>query len=620
MAHSPAAPLQITDTTFRDAHQSLAATRMRTRDMEPMAAELDQVGFHSAEVWGGATFDVATRFLLEDPWERLRILKGLMPRTPLQTLLRGQNLVGYRHYPDDIVEAFIQHAADNGTDIFRIFDALNDQRNLQTATRAVKAAGKHVQLCLCYSVTEEGHLGGPIYTLDYFLQKATALEEMGADSICIKDMAGLLAPYDAYSLVGALKERLRVPVQLHTHYLSGMASMTVLKAVEAGVDTVDTCLAPLALRTSQPAVEPLVTTLAGTPRATGLDLERLIRLGDHLETMAPYLHPHLVDGKLAVVDTRVLSHQVPGGMVSNLVSQLEEAGALDRLPEVLKELPQTRRELGYPPLVTPTSQIIGAQAVSNVLFGRWKAVSAQVRDYVSGLYGQPPAPIDPQVAKLVLEGQEGPQPITGRPADSLEPELPKAQEATQGLARDMGDVLIFALYPVTGQRFLRIKYGLEAPPQEPRATAQAPQPPSAASSGRAFNIAVGGRRFHVTVSPGAGDATGGPAPFVAPLTAPSRPAPLAASPVTPAPLPPTATSQSRPGETAVKAPMPGIVLRYTVEEGQRVKAGAAVVVLEAMKMENSLPAPSDGVVKRLCVSPGTKVAPGEELAIITTEV
>ena len=313
MPPSSAAPLQVTDTTFRDAQQSLAATRMRTRDMEPMAAELDQVGFHSAEVWGGATFDVATRFLLEDPWERLRTLKELMPQTPLQMLLRGQNLVGYRHYPDDVVEAFVQHAAACGTDIFRIFDALNDHRNLQTATRAVKAAGKHAQLCLCYSVTEEGHLGGPIYTLDYFLQKAVSLEEMGADSICIKDMAGLLAPYDAHLLVGALKERLRVPVQLHTHYLSGMASMTVLKAVEAGVDTVDTCLAPLALRTSQPAVEPLVTALAGTPRATGLDLEKLIKMGNYLETLAPYLHPHLVDGKLAVVDTQVLSHQVPRG-------------------------------------------------------------------------------------------------------------------------------------------------------------------------------------------------------------------------------------------------------------------------------------------------------------------
>jgi pyruvate carboxylase subunit B len=621
VATSLTKPIQITDTTFRDAQQSLTATRMRTRDMEPIATKLDQVGFHSAEVWGGATFDVATRFLLEDPWERLRTLKTLMTRTPLQMLLRGQNLVGYRHYPDDVVEAFVQNAASLGIDIFRIFDALNDERNIQTAARAVKAAGKHAQLCICYSVTEEGHLGGPIYTLDYFLQKALALEEMGADSICIKDMAGLLSPYDAQTLVTALKSQLRIPLQLHTHYLSGMASMTVLKAIESGIDAVDTCFAPFALRTSQPAIEPLVITLARTPRATNFDLTKLIEIGDYLETLAPYLHPHLVDGKLAVVDTKVLTHQVPGGMVSNLTAQLKELGALERLPEVLKDLPQTRRELGYPPLVTPTSQIIGAQAVNNVLFGRWKSVSTQIKDYVSGSYGRPPTPIDPNIVKLVLGEQDlGSKNADTRPADSLEPEMPLAQEATKGLAKDIGDVLIYALYPVTGQKFLRIKYGLEEPlpstePQNQSSSIQTPTAPG----GHVYNIALAGASYHVTVVPTTGSVPAEAANLDRSGSAPSIPVPPIASPTTPLTPSVAAKSPVRAGEVAVKAPMAGVVLRYSVAEKQKVKNGDTVVILEAMKMENNIGAPTDGVVNRLCVSPGAKVRPGDELVIINKE-
>ena len=364
-------PIGITDTTFRDAHQSLMATRLRMEDMEPIAADMDALGLHSAEVWGGATFDVATRFLGEDPWERLRAFKRLMPNTPLMMLLRGQSLVGYRTYADDVVDAFVDRAAENGIDIFRVFDALNDERNIRQAADAVKSKGRHLQVAICYSVTEGGRLGGPIYNLDYFVSKARRFEKLGADSICLKDMGGVLAPYDAFEIFSALKSELRVPLQLHTHYTSGMASMTALKAMEAGVDVVDACLSPLALRTSQPAIEPLVVALAGSERDTGLDLDRILKIVDYLESMLPKYRTQMESPRAAVIDSKVLSHQIPGGMASNLVSQLREADALDRLDEVLEEIPRTRKELGYPPLVTPMSQMVGSQSVSNVLFGRY---------------------------------------------------------------------------------------------------------------------------------------------------------------------------------------------------------------------------------------------------------
>jgi pyruvate carboxylase subunit B len=457
-------PLRITDTTFRDGHQSLFATRMRVEDMEAFAPEMDKARFYSLEVWGGATFDVCIRFLNEDPWQRLRVLKRLMPHTPLQMLLRGQNLVGYRNYPDDVVRAFVHHAAETGIDIFRVFDALNDERNLETSLAAIKECGKHIQACICYSLTEP-KMGGPVYNLDYYVNKALVLQDMGADSLCIKDMAGLISPYDAYGLVRALKEALRIPVQLHTHYSSGMASMSCLKAVEAGVDNIDTTLAPFALRSSQPAIEPIVVALRGTPRDTGLDLTHLLKLGQYLESVAANYRDFLDNTKMAVIDTSVLEHQLPGGMISNLVAQLREAEALDRLHEVLDELPHARKELGYPPLVTPTSQIVGVQAVQNVLFGRYKMVSSQVKDYVYGLYGRPPASIDPEVQKIVLKGYErGDKPITCRPADLIKPELDKAKEATKNIAKDIGDVLIYALFPTPGMEFLKRKYGLQPVP------------------------------------------------------------------------------------------------------------------------------------------------------------
>lgn len=641
--------VKITDTTLRDAHQSLAATRMRTSDMEPIAAEMDKAGFWSAEVWGGAIFDVATRFLAEDPWERVRVLKWLMPNTPLQMLLRGQNLVGYRNYADDVVTAFVRHAADVGIDVFRVFDAVNDERNFETAAKAIKEMGKHFQATICYSVTES-HMGGPVYNLEYFVRKARVLQDMGADTLCIKDMAGLLAPYDAFDLVKALKENIHIPIQLHTHYTSGMASMTLLKAIEAGVDIVDTCLSPFALRTSHTAIETLTVALQGTDRDPGLDLPHLLKLSEYFETIAPKYRQYFDTSKASVIDTAVLSHQVPGGMASNLVSQLKEAGALERLGEVYKELPRLRKELGYPPLVTPTSQIIGTQAVQNVLFGRYAMVSGQIKDYVYGLYGRTPTPIDPEVTRQVLKDYErGQEPVTGRAADYLEPELDKAVEATRGLARNIGDVLTYALYPVTGLRFLRWKYGLEPIPDDAKPKtleqinaeeelvararagllvekgsqeAAAPARTSGLATGRAFDVYVGNERYHVQVEPsgdGTRDGITSPSGYtVTPTSAlpvgTSSVQPSAPPPPSPVPAAPT-TPESVEG-TAIRAPMPGILLRYAVGVGQKVKKGSPVLYLEAMKMENSLPSPVDGTVKEFRVLAGTWVKKNDILAII----
>jgi pyruvate carboxylase subunit B len=380
-------------------------------------------------------------------------------------LLRGQNLVAYRNHPDDLVEAFVEKSAEVGIDIFRCFDAVNDERNFETAFKVIKRVRKHIQGTICYSLTER-RMGGPVYNLNYYLEKAKILEDMGADSLCIKDMAGLLAPYDVYELVKTLKKTVKIPIQLHTHYTSGMASMTYLKAVEAGVDILDTALAPFALRSSQPAVEPIVVALEGTPWDTRLDLSKLLKLGEYLETIAPKYRDFLDTTKMAVIDTNVLRHQIPGGMISNMVSQLRQQKAIHRLEDVYRELPETRKDLGFPPLVTPTSQIVGVQAVLNVLFGRYKMVSMETQDYVYGLYGRPPVPISDEVKKQVLKGyKKGKEPITCRPADLIGPELEKAKEETKGLAKDLCDTLIYALYPKTGIEFLKWKYGLEPVPE-----------------------------------------------------------------------------------------------------------------------------------------------------------
>ncbi len=618
--------VKITDTTFRDGHQSLMATRLRTEDMTPMAEDMDSVGFHSIEVWGGATFDAATRFLGEDPWERLRTFKRLMPNTPLQMLLRGQSLVGYRNYADDVVDAFVKRAAESGVDVFRVFDALNDERNLARSASAIKRSGKHLQMAICYSVTEEGRLGGDIYNLDYFLDRARVFLGMEADSICVKDMAGLLAPLDAFELFTALRGMTDLPLQLHTHYTSGMASMTALKSIEAGLDVVDACLSPLALRTAQPAVEPLVMTLKGSQYDTGLELDTLIGLGDRLEEVLPKYREHMESPRAAVIDAKVLSHQIPGGMASNLVSQLREADALHRMDEVLEEIPRTRKELGYPPLVTPTSQMVGSQAVSNVLFGRYKMVSGQVKDYAFGLYGRSPAPMDPGVVKMVLEGYErGDTPTSGRPADLLEPELQAAAGAVEEISTDLDDVLTYALYPTTGLKFLRIKHGLDPvppemqPPVEPDAASSdhagaaattAPTPIHAKSRGaKAFNVYVGEEVFRVEVDP---VASGGAmrTRVVDPVAASEKPD-SSADGAQPQAL------EAAPGEETILAPMPGLILRYAAEVGQRVDAGETVVVLEAMKMENALPSPAAGDIKALPHQEGASVVKGDVLAIIT---
>ncbi|MEA1958649.1 MAG: pyruvate carboxylase subunit B [Chloroflexota bacterium] len=632
-------PLKIMDTTFRDAHQSSFATRMRLEDMEPIAADMDKMGFHALEVWGGATFDVTTRFLNEDPWERVRILKKLMPKTPFQMLLRGQNLVGYRNYADDVVEAFVQHSAEVGIDVFRVFDALNDERNVEASFREIKKAGKHIQACLSYTLTEP-RLGGPVFTIEYYVNKAKIFESMGADSICIKDMAGLLSPYDAYDLVKALKAAVKIPIQLHTHYTSGMASMTYLKAAEAGVDIVDCCLAPFGLRSSQPAVEPVVATLSGTDRDTKLDMKTLLRLGEHLEKIAPK-YKHLFDSsKVSVIDTGVLSHQIPGGMFTNLVSQLKEADALDRISEVYEELPRTRKDMGYPPLVTPSSQIVGVQAVQNVLFGRYKMISGQVKDYFYGLYGRPPAPVDPEIQKLALKGYEkGEKPIKVRAADTLDPEMEKAKEDTKDIAKDIGDVLVYAMYPQTGMRFLKWKYGLEPVPDEIKpktledvkreddliAKAKAGklvekverEAPARSASARVYNVFVDEDYFQVAVDPLDESRTVSQpiAATVAPSPAPKPAQPIAAAPANPQPKAvPTAA-----GDGAMASPMPGTIIKYVVEVGQAVKTGDTVVILEAMKMESVLPSPINGKIAQLPFKAGDRVAKGDILVVIEKE-
>ncbi len=453
--------IKVTDTTLRDAHQSNIATRLRFEDMEKIAPILDKVGFHAVEMWGGATFDVAHRFLKEDPWERVERLKELMPNTPFQMLLRGQNLVGYRHYPDDVVEAFIEEACAVGIDIFRVFDALNDERNLEKSFKEIKKHGKHVQGAICYSLTQR-RLGGDVYNIDYYVKKSKILYDMGADSICIKDMAGLLSPLDAYELVKAIKEAVPLPLELHTHYTSGMASMTYLKAIEAGVDIIDTTIGPLGMRFAQPCIEPFLAALHGTEYYPDLDEDAIFQVGDMLEDILKKYTDVLSTGRVAQIDTRVIRHQIPGGMISNLVAQLRQANALDRLREVEEEIPITREELGCPPLVTPSSQIVGSQAVLNVLFGRYTYVTNQTRDYVYGLYGRPPKPIREDIVKKILKGYpRGEKPIDCRPADLLEPEMEKAFEATKGIAKNRRDVLIYALFPTTGMEFLKYKYGIK---------------------------------------------------------------------------------------------------------------------------------------------------------------
>lgn len=436
----------ITDTTLRDGHQSLWATRMQTEDMLPIVEKMDNAGFHSMEVWGGATFDVCLRYLGEDPWERLRTLKRYIKKTPLQMLLRAQSLVGYQHYPDDVVERFIVKAVENGIDIIRIFDALNDFRNMEIPVKIAKREGAHVQGTVVYTIS-------PVHTMDHYLETAMKLEDMGVDSICIKDMAGLLSPYKAYTLVKLLKEHIKLPIQLHCHYIGGLAVGAYIKAAEAGVDVVDTASVPLAFGASQPPVETVVRALSETEINTGLNIHDLFEIAHYFEELRK--KRGFERGVTRITDIQVFEHQVPGGMISNLVSQLKEQKAAHRMQDVLEEIPKVREDLGYPPLVTPTSQIVGTQAVLNVLTGeRYKIVPGEVKAYVKGLYGKPPVKIKEDVRRKII-GDESP--ISGRPADFLEPKMSVAEREIGNLARSEEDVISYALFPQVSKKFLKAR-------------------------------------------------------------------------------------------------------------------------------------------------------------------
>ncbi|MEN8246725.1 MAG: pyruvate carboxylase subunit B [Thermodesulfobacteriota bacterium] len=648
-------PVLVEDLTLRDGHQSLFATRGRTEDMIPVAEMIDDVGFWATETWGGATFDTMHRFLNEDPWERIRTLKRYMKKTPFSMLLRAQNLVGYRNYADDLAKAFVDRAAANGMDIFRTFDALNDYRNFETVVPVIKECGKHFQGCICYTMTEP-RMGGEVYNLDYYVQKAKDLEAMGADSICIKDMAGLIAPYDAYAIVKALKAAVKAPIHLHSHFTSGMSPMSHLKAIEAGVDIIDTCMTPYAYRTSHAAIEPLVMTLLGTNRDTGFDIRQLAAINEVLEKDVMPKYKHLLDdSKVSIIDINVLLHQTPGGMLSNLVNQLRQMDALDRIDEVYKELPRVRKDLGQIPLVTPTSQIVGIQTVNNVLFDdeneRYKMITGQVKDLCYGLYGKTAVPIDPDVQKKALTGYErGEEPITCRPAEVLEPELPQAEEDVKGLAVDLDDTILYAIYPVTGKKFLKWKYGKEEPPEEvkPKTLDQvkaedelvskaragllvektAQDAPPKSENLRTFNVFVGDEFFEVGV-----DAQG-ESPMISymqqmPAQMPQVPvAPPAAVPAPAAPAAPAAAAPAKAPEAApepaaasvdgtpLPAPMPGMIVSYAKQVGDAVDEGETVVVLEAMKMENALPSPTSGTIKAVNYSSGDSVAKGDVLLVI----
>ncbi len=634
-------PVKIMDLTLRDGHQSLFATRGRTEDMIPVAELMDEVGFWAVETWGGATFDTMHRFLNEDPWERLRTLKRYMKKTPFSMLLRAQNLVGYRNYADDLALAFVERTAENGMDIFRTFDALNDYRNFETVVSQIKKCGKHFQGCICYTMTEP-RLGGEVYNLDYYINKAKDLESMGADSICIKDMAGLLAPYDAYRLIKAMKEAVSVPIHLHSHFTSGMSPMTHLKAIEAGVDIIDTCMTPYAYRTSHAAVEPLVMTLLGTNRDTGFDIKKLAEINEIFEKEILPKYKHLLDdSKVSIIDINVLLHQTPGGMLSNLVNQLREMDALDKIDEVYKELPRVRKDLGQIPLVTPTSQIVGVQTVNNVLHDtdgeRYKMITGQVKDLCYGLYGKTAVPINPEVQKKALKGYpRGEEPITCRPAEVLEPELEKAKAEVGDLAKDLDDLILYAQFPVTGKKFLEWKYGITPAPasvqpitleevkkkDEIIKKAKAGQlvekksdTPAKSEAARTFNVFIDHEYFSVDVDPVGGTpmiAAAAPQPAApAPNPAPAAPAAASAPAANPAPA-----KAASPSGTMLLAPMPGMIVKYEKKVGDTVKEGDTIVVLEAMKMENALPAPCDGTIKAIDFDSGDSITKGAVLCVI----
>jgi oxaloacetate decarboxylase alpha subunit len=595
-------PLGITDVVLRDAHQSLLATRMRLDDMLPIAAQLDQVGFWSLETWGGATFDACIRYLGEDPWERIRELKKAMPNTPQQMLFRGQNILGYRHYADDVVAKFVERAAHNGVDVFRVFDAMNDMRNLEVALKAVKDVGKHAQGTISYTLS-------PVHTMDTWVEMGKRIEDTGADSIAIKDMAGLLTPYTGYDLVTRLKSACAIPIQLHCHATTGLSTSTILKCVEAGIDNVDTSISSMSMTYGHSPTESVVAMLEGTGRETGLDIVKLAEIAAYFrEVRKKYA---AFEGSLRGVDARILVAQVPGGMLTNMESQLKEQGAADKMDEVLAEIPRVRKDLGYIPLVTPTSQIVGTQAVINVLTGeRYKSISRETAGVLKGEYGATPAPVDAELQTKVLEGSP---PITCRPADLLEPELETLTDELRTLALEksitltagdgeIDDVLTYALFPQIGLKFLEHRgdpSAFEPAPTGIAATsAVAAAPPVASEQAGVYTVKVNGQSYVVEVAAG-GD-----------VSAINPAAPAAATAAGPA--------VSTAGAThSLDAPLAGNIFHVNVIVGDRVEAGDVIVVLEAMKMETEVRAQRSGVVAEVMVEVGDKVAVGDPLISVS---
>mgnify|MGYP001581554672 FL=1 len=595
----------ITDTTLRDAHQSLWATRMRTGDMLPILPHMDDIGFYSLEVWGGATFDSCLRFLDENPWERLRVIKQHCPKTPLSMLLRGQNLVGYRHYGDDIVRRFVAHAAENGVDIFRVFDALNDTRNVEVAAEAIKAAGKHLQAAVVYTIS-------PVHTLDHYLEVAKKMVGMGADSICIKDMAALLSPFHAEQLVQRLKEEIDLPLELHCHYIGGLAPMTYLKAIEAGVDIVDTATVPLAFGASNPATEMVVSALSGTPYDTGLDLDSLFEVARYFEEVRK--RGGFQRGVTSLTHMQVYSHQVPGGMISNLESQLEEQGALDRLQEVLEEIPIVKAEVGYPPLVTPMSQIVGTQAVLYVLSGkRWQVVPDEMKSYLRGKYGNAPGPIAEDVMEKVLGDEE---PISCRPAELIEESIEQYREEIKDLTEDEEDILTYAIFPATARNYMEKRSrGVEEDvflTQETEETSgvsmdinKLKELIASVEESSISEITIEEGDTRITVRKG-----GEEAPATAAEAESTRPQP--------------AEVEEDTGEYhVVKSPMVGTFYRAPsptsdpfVEVGDEVKQGQTLCILEAMKLMNEVSCEVDGIVRRILAENAKPVEYGQSLLYI----
>ncbi len=588
-------PLGITDVVLRDAHQSLFATRMRIDDMLPIAEKLDQVGFWSLESWGGATFDSCIRFIGEDPWERIRELKKAMPKTPQQMLLRGQNLLGYRHYADDVVNKFVERAAFNGVDVFRIFDAMNDPRNLETAIKAVKQQGKHAQGTISYTKSR-------VHTTQNWVDYAKKLEDMGADSIAIKDMSGILTPYDAFELVGLLKAQTQLEVQLHAHATSGLSDMTILKAIEAGVDRVDTAISSMSMTYGHSATESVVAALQGTDRDTGLDLALLEEIASYFrEVRKKYAK---FEGSLRGTDSRILIAQVPGGMLTNMESQLREQGAADRFDDVLKEIPKVREDLGLIPLVTPTSQIVGTQAVLNVLTGeRYKSISKETAGILKGEYGAAPAEFNKELQSRVLDGAEA---ITCRPADLLSPEMDKLTEELVGLSKEKGinlasdqidDVLTYALFPQIGLKYLQNRgdaSAFEPAPTLSDVVDASAVPASSPGGENVYTVSVSGQDFVVQVTEGG--EIGNIQSAMASSAAASSSAPAAVSS----------------GED-VPSPLAGNIFKVLVSPGQQVEEGDTVIILEAMKMETEISAPKSGVVGSINVKEGDSVQVGQSL-------